>query len=124
MPAGTVGGVHVGELIRDHDIDYEVRRREALEDLVALGRLLAEVAEHAPGPWARQAACRGQTEVMFPGRGEPTGPANALCDACPVREPCAEWAATVPGDQHGIIAGTSMRTRRANRSAARIAAAA
>lgn len=109
--------VHVGELLRDVGLADEVRHEEVLEDLVAARALLLAVAEHSPGVWARVGACRGHAEVMFPTRGEPTEPAKALCASCPVLEPCAEWAGTVPASQSGIIAGTSERARRDARRA-------
>ena len=44
--------------------------------------------------WHADAACRGQTAVMFPvaehGHRLDTTAARALCDRCPVRNPCAE----------------------------------
>ena len=104
--------MHVGELIRDLDLDQAVRHEEAVEDLVAARALLLAVAEHSPGPWAQAGACRGHADVMFPTRGEPTEPAKALCASCPVLEPCTDWAGTVPASQSGIIAGGSERARR------------
>jgi hypothetical protein len=61
---------------------------------------------------------------MFPTRGEPTEPAKALCAMCPVREPCADWAGTLPVSQSGIIAGTSERARRQARRAGTLVASA
>jgi hypothetical protein len=72
--------------------------------------------------WHAQAACRGQTDVMFPvsepGRRADTSAARALCDRCPVRNPCADQGRT---ERYGVWGGTgsgSGRMRQRERSAA------
>lgn len=60
-------------------------------------------------PWHAHAACRGiGPALFFPERGEPAGPAKAVCADCPVVTPCR-----AAGDgQAGIWGGTSGRERR------------
>lgn len=74
---------------------------------------------HVSQPWRRHAACHGQTALFFVGRGHhgQTDQAKALCAACPVLEPCREYALTsfdtgVEGGGVGFIAGMSVRDRR------------
>ena len=43
--------------------------------------------------WLDEAACRGAvTDVFFPTSEAATGPATAICAACPVRGECLEYA--------------------------------
>ena len=72
--------------------------------------------------WHAQAACRGQTDVMFPvsepGRRADTSAAHALCDRCPVTGECAEAGRS---EKYGVWGGTgsgSRRMRQRERSAA------
>ncbi len=66
--------------------------------------------------WRELAACRGiDLEVFFPGRGESAGPARRVCAACPVRQPCLDYAIT-NRIAHGIWGGLTERERRALRS--------
>ncbi len=72
--------------------------------------------------WHADAACRGQTDVMFPvaehGRRLDTSAARALCARCPVQAPCAEQGRT---ERYGGWGGTgsgSGRMRQRERSAA------
>ena len=66
--------------------------------------------------WRELAACRGtDLEVFFPGRGESAGPARQVCAACPVRQPCLDYAIT-NRIVHGIWGGLTERERRALRS--------
>ena len=72
--------------------------------------------------WHADAACRGQTDVMFPvaehGRRLDTSAARALCARCPVQAPCAEQGRT---ERYGVWGGTgsgSGRMRQRERSAA------
>jgi hypothetical protein len=53
--------------------------------------------------------------VFFPGRGETAGPARLVCAACPVRQPCLDYAIT-NRITHGIWGGLTERERRALRS--------
>ena len=72
--------------------------------------------------WHADAACRGQTDVMFPVAAHrhqlDTTAARALCDRCPVRNPCAEAGRS---EKYGVWGGTgsgSRRMRQRERSAA------
>ena len=66
--------------------------------------------------WRELAACRGtHLEVFFPGRGETAGPARQVCAACPVRQPCLDYAIT-NRITHGIWGGLTERERRTLRS--------
>ena len=77
--------------------------------------------------WRKRAACRGLTGDKgydwFPARGRyvtaRTGSRAAsetqslldICNSCPVKKPCLEWAITK--NEPGIWGGTSSRQRRA-----------
>ena len=62
--------------------------------------------------WRERAACRGSDLVVFfPGRGESAGPARQVCAACPVRQPCLDYAITNQ-ITHGIWGGLTERERR------------
>ena len=66
--------------------------------------------------WRELAACRGiDLEVFFPERGESAEPARRVCAACPVRQPCLEYAIS-NRITHGIWGGLTERERRALRS--------
>lgn len=69
-----------------------------------------------PAPWMDDAACKGEdTELFFPSRGESTEAAKTICDRCPVRQPCLDYALDV-GEKFGIFGGTSERERRRMRA--------
>ena len=53
--------------------------------------------------------------MFFPGRGESAGPARQVCAACPVRQPCLDYAIT-NRITHGIWGGLTERERRALQS--------
>lgn len=65
--------------------------------------------------WMQQRACTNvPSEWFFPGRGEDTARAKAVCADCPVRIECLEYAVR-NGEKYGIWGGTSERERRAIR---------
>lgn len=65
-----------------------------------------------PNAWFKQARCVDvPTEVFFPGQGDSTAPARAICAKCPVRHPCLEYALS-ERIKHGIFGGLSERERR------------
>ena len=72
--------------------------------------------------WHADAACRGQTAVMFPvaehGHRLDTTAARALCDRCPVQAPCAEQGRTERYGVWGAGGSSSGRVRQRERSAA------
>lgn len=65
--------------------------------------------------WMADAACRGMdTELFYPGRGESTAEAKAVCAACTVTDEC-RLSALVEREKFGIWGGLSERERRAAR---------
>jgi WhiB family redox-sensing transcriptional regulator len=62
--------------------------------------------------WMNQAACQGKpTEMFFPPRGSVGSPAPyIICEGCPVRLECLEYALTF--NLSGIWGGTSGKRRR------------
>jgi WhiB family transcriptional regulator, redox-sensing transcriptional regulator len=78
-------------------------------------RTLAALARFA-ARWRELAACRSfDLEVFFPERGESAEPARQVCAACPVRQPCLDYAIS-NRIMHGIWGGLTERERRALRS--------
>ncbi len=57
--------------------------------------------------WQRQASCRGTgTDLWFLTAGTSKA-ARAVCESCPVRRPCLEYAITSSRVLEGIWAGTT-----------------
>jgi len=72
--------------------------------------------------WQAFAACRSadvDLDAFFPGRGDRTDEARAICATCTVRDECLEYAME-NGIQHGIWGGKSERERRKMRRQQRI----
>jgi WhiB family redox-sensing transcriptional regulator len=68
--------------------------------------------------WQRQASCRGAgTDLWFPVAAETVEVARAVCEACPVRRPCLEYAITSSRVLEGIWAGTAEEERAQMRQA-------
>jgi|GEM_PF-697717 len=66
--------------------------------------------------WRELAACRGtDLNLYYPGRGESAEPARQVCAACPVRQPCLDYAIS-NAITHGIWGGLTERERRAFRT--------
>ena len=68
----------------------------------------------APPPWPFFAdpsrACRDTDgNVFFPVRGQSAGPAKRLCNTCPVRDDCREWA--IRFEPNGVWGGMSAEER-------------
>jgi WhiB family redox-sensing transcriptional regulator len=85
-----------------------VTARQPRRSLAASARFAAR--------WRKLAACRGtDLEVFFPERGESAEPARQVCAACPVRQPCLDYAIT-NRITHGIWGGLTERERRTLRS--------
>lgn len=63
--------------------------------------------------WTTQAACKGSTHHMFPAHHKDTQyiiQARRICDTCPVKAPCLEYALEFPAaDMHGVWAGYTPR---------------
>ena len=71
------------------------------------------------GGWRHRAGCLGlDTNIFFPvaeGRSpDGTAQAKSVCQACPVREPCLQWALS-QGVDHGVWGGFTAPERRALR---------
>jgi WhiB family transcriptional regulator, redox-sensing transcriptional regulator len=66
--------------------------------------------------WRELAACHGaDLNLFFPERGESAGPARQVCAACPVRQPCLDYAIS-NRIAYRIWGGLTERERRALRS--------
>ena len=64
------------------------------------------------GAWIEDGDCRGMdTSIFFPERGKKSETAKAICDECPVREPCGVHGVVSP-EKFGIWGGLSERQRR------------
>ena len=60
--------------------------------------------------WRELAACRGlEPNLFFPSRGEVLTDVRAVCAACPVQEPCRDFAIESERERRGV--------RRARRNA-------
>lgn len=98
------------------DLSTDPHEPEYHGDPCDIHAALAEMLSGRPS-WHRQAACRGKGPGQwFPGRGESTEPARAICAECPVKADCLAAALEV-GTMHdsGVWAGTSVVQRRALR---------
>ena len=74
-------------------------------------RTLAAPARFA-ARWRELAACRSfDLEVFFPERGESAEPARLVCAACPVRQPCLDYAVKIR-EPHGIWGGLNELERK------------
>ncbi len=69
-------------------------------------------------PWTAFANCRGRSDLFFPRRGERPerrkrreASARAMCEACPVLQPCHEWARR--NREYGFWGGETERERAA-----------
>jgi len=80
-------------------------------------------ADAAREVWASALCAQVDPELFFPSKGEPTGPAKAVCAACPVTALCLATFGPLVAD--GVVGGLSARERQAlrRRSAERPAAA-
>jgi WhiB family redox-sensing transcriptional regulator len=62
--------------------------------------------------WQDKGACRGlETAVFYPDPEEDGTEAKAVCDRCPVRQPCLEWALS-NREKEGVWGGCNERERR------------
>ena len=76
---------------------------------------LGELLDRYRPRWHRDALCAepGYTlEGFFPARGEPIGPAVAVCARCLVRRDCLQDALNAGASLAGIWGGTTPRARR------------
>ncbi|HZQ27414.1 MAG TPA: WhiB family transcriptional regulator [Acidimicrobiales bacterium] len=62
--------------------------------------------------WRHRAACRGvDPDVFYPVSDEEAEAAKAVCNACPVRQPCLEYA-LANRERDGVWGGATERERR------------
>ncbi len=76
-----------------------------------------------PEPWMLDASCAPagvDQSIFFPGRGDNVNRAITICNDCPVRAQCLEYALD-HGEHFGIWGGTTERGRRAIRRQRRVA---
>lgn len=88
-------------------------------DSAGPGVSLLELLDARPD-WHDHAACADDDvplDLFFPGRGESTAPARAVCADCPVRLECRSYAVELADAPVGIWGGTSARERRPLRRA-------
>lgn len=80
---------------------------------------IAELAESFRVDWRGDAACIGvDPMIFFPERGKTTRKAKQICDGCPVKVECGEFAVT--GDAcSGVWGGMSETERREIRKKSR-----
>jgi WhiB family redox-sensing transcriptional regulator len=64
--------------------------------------------------WMRYAACKGLTDLFYPGQGVDNSQAVRVCSTCPVRQRCLE-AAHENTERFGVWGGQSVRERQRNR---------
>jgi WhiB family transcriptional regulator, redox-sensing transcriptional regulator len=65
--------------------------------------------------WRNRAACKGEpTQIFFAVQGQDVRVARKICNNCPVRVECLQWAVDA-SIQHGIFGGRVPRERRALR---------
>lgn len=70
------------------------------------------------GPWTRHAACIGNdTDLWFADTRSPVvyAEAKAICDRCPVKRECLDWALEIR-TTHGLWGGLTPHQRRALRT--------
>jgi WhiB family transcriptional regulator, redox-sensing transcriptional regulator len=62
--------------------------------------------------WRNRAACRGvDPDIFFPVSDEDAVQAKAICNECPVREACLEWALATR-ERDGVWGAATERERR------------
>lgn len=74
--------------------------------------------------WMQDGACRGvDPEMFFPTRGGDSATAKKVCEGCPVKDECLDYALRTC-QKYGVWGGVSERERRALRKEARVERAA
>jgi WhiB family redox-sensing transcriptional regulator len=62
--------------------------------------------------WKLAGACRAaNTDMFYPASDADSGPAKAVCEACPVQEPCLEYA-LARREPEGVWGGLTFVERR------------
>ncbi len=76
-------------------------------------KTIAAMQSKTGNTWMKRAACRGQTNLMFPKEHKDItyiAGARAFCRACSVKTPCLAYALQYPtADIHGVWAGLTSR---------------
>ena len=63
--------------------------------------------------WMQSALCtQVDSELFFPEKGMSSTKAKKVCNSCPVRTQCAEYAINSPALVHGVWGGLSEQERR------------
>lgn len=74
---------------------------------------LKAMLEYRVGEWIESASCADKDpDLFFPGKHDSAQPAKAVCAGCPVRQPCADFAAKSPVLLAGVWGGTTEAERR------------
>ncbi len=96
--------------------DHRMRYYSSLTATDAQPVDLLTLLGHRPA-WHADALCREYPGVSFyPERGQPTGPAKAICGRCAVRQDC-EAAARANAEEFGVWGGLSAQERRVSSAA-------
>lgn len=77
-------------------------------------RPIQEVSPSVATPWHLLGLCRGSDPGVFypsPDDDSEADAAKAVCDSCPVRQPCLEFALNTR-EKHGVWGGLTERERR------------
>jgi WhiB family transcriptional regulator, redox-sensing transcriptional regulator len=62
--------------------------------------------------WRQNAACQGlDPDIFYPPSDEEAVSAKSVCESCPVRQPCLEFALSVR-EKDGVWGGCTERERR------------
>jgi len=103
------------------------RSRAALRSIGAAQSRRAVTDTGDDRAWQKGAACRADPELFFGGPATPaaagarTAAARAVCNRCPVRVACLEFALDATPQVEGVWAGTTVPERRALRRARKAA---
>lgn len=72
-----------------------------------------------PADWTKQADCRNlPTDLWYSEEAENQAFAKEICNGCPVKEPCLEWA--LKHEPYGIWGGETGRGRQRIRARRRM----
>lgn len=102
--------------IRPAAVEFEYDEPTAMTE-VDLGGLALRLASEKQPPagtsWLARGLClHFDDDLFFPGRGESTAEAKAICRRCPVKTPCLEYALGRGAYCNGVWGATSQRERR------------
>jgi hypothetical protein len=92
------------------EADADAVRAAVIERAIPWAQLLVAMRDGGAGAWRADAACRGQSHLMFVGVGGSSAQGLELCRSCTVQPECARWAAAHP-EQGGIAGGSTEADR-------------